>query len=183
MDDGANECQCKSEGIMKNIWAFIVVGILGALAGCASAPLVLNDPVGPNPSFASSGEFAGKLQVYSATEEEHTVGNQTAYFQRSPYTIYSSDGREVKHVNDNNKSEFLPLPRTVELPPGNYRVNALEAVGFGQPVAVPVVIEAGRTTEVHLNGHWQPPADAPKDKLVFAPAGFPMGWRATSLAH
>jgi hypothetical protein len=165
---------------MKNTWVFVVIGILGTMAGCTTTPLTLNEPVGPSPLIASSGESAGKLKVYSATEEEHTVGNQTAYFKRSPYDIYSSDGKQIKHINDNNRSEFLPLPRTVELPPGNYRVEALEAVGFGEPVAVPVVIEAGRTTEVHLNGHWEPPSDAPKKDLVLAPAGFPIGWRANS---
>ncbi len=165
---------------MKRLWGFVVAATIGALAGCATAPLVLNEPVGPNPLIAPSGETAGKLKVYSATEEEHDVGFQTAYFQRSPYTIYGLDGREIKHVNDNNRSEFLPLPRIVELAPGNYLVEALTAVGFGEPVAVPVVIEAGRTTEVHLNGHWQPPSNAPKKELVLAPAGFPIGWHANS---
>ncbi len=168
------------EGIMKRMRVFVVLAMTVALAGCTTAPLTLNEPVGPSPFSASSGASNGKLKVYSATEEEHEVGFQTAYFQRSPYTIYSSDGREIKHVNDNNRSEFLPLPRVVELPPGNYRVEASEAVGFGQPVAVPVVIAAGRTTEVHLNGHWQPPSDAPKKDLVLAPAGFPIGWRPGS---
>jgi hypothetical protein len=163
---------------MKNAWVFVGILIIGSMVGCATAPLTLTEPVGPSPLIASSGESYGKLKVYSATEEEHTVGNQTAYFKRSPYIIYSSDGREIKNVNDNNTSEFLPLPRAVELPPGNYRVKALEAVGFGEPVSVPVVIESGRTTEVHLNGHWQPPSDAPKKVLVLAPAGFPIGWRA-----
>jgi hypothetical protein len=170
----------KREGRMKNIWIFVVAGIIAAMPGCATAPMVLNETVGPNPSIAPIGESAGKLQVYSATEEEHEVGFQTAYFQRSPYTIYDLNGREIKNVNDNNKSEFLPLPRTVELPPGTYRVKALAAVGFGEPVVVPVVVEAGRTTEVHLNGHWRPPSNVASQDLVLAPAGFPIGWHATA---
>jgi hypothetical protein len=165
---------------MQKNWFFVVAGIVAAMSGCATAPMVLNDPVGPNPTMASSGESAGKLEVYSATEEEHNVGFQTAYFQRSPYVIYDSNGREIKRVNNNNKSEFLPLPQTEVLPPGTYRVNALEASGFGEPVQVPVVIEAGRTTEVHLNGHWRPPSDVPQHDLVLAPAGFPIGWHASA---
>ena len=143
----------------------------------------MNQPVGPNPSIAPNGGANGELTVYTATEQEHNVGNQTAFDQRTPCTIYDSNGREIKDVNDNNTSEFLPLPRTLALPPGTYRVRALLAVGFGERVLVPVVIEAGRNTEVHLNGHWRPPSDAPQDKLVLGPAGFPIGWRAASQTY
>ncbi|MGA3266332.1 MAG: hypothetical protein ABSE16_05870 [Verrucomicrobiota bacterium] len=45
-------------------------------------------------------------------------------------------------------------------------------------VDVPVVIEAGRTTRVHLDDAWQLPPDAPTTKLVSLPGGHPVGWRA-----
>jgi len=45
-------------------------------------------------------------------------------------------------------------------------------------VKVPVTIDRGRTTEVHLDGNWNLPADVPKTKLVNVPNGNPVGWRA-----
>jgi len=165
---------------MKNVRFFLLAGLVGAISGCATAPLVVKESVGPNPTIAASGEAEGKLTVYSATEEEHDVGNQTAYYQRTAYIIYNSNGREIENVNENNTSEFLALPRTVRLPPGAYQVKALAAVGFGERVVVPVMIEAGRNTELHLNGHWRPPSNAAKSDLVFAPEGFPVGWRVSS---
>ncbi len=92
--------------------------------------------------------------------------------------IYDSNGNETTRVSDNNKGEFEATPRPIQLNPGPYRVKALAAVGMGEWITVPVVIESGRTTEVHLNGHWKPPVDTPENQLVHAPAGFPMGWRA-----
>ena len=61
-------------------------------------------------------------------------------------------------------------------------VKALAAVGLGEWVSVPVVIESGKTTEVHLNGQWKGPAGAPQGELVYSPSGFPMGWKAGGMA-
>jgi hypothetical protein len=46
-----------------------------------------------------------------------------------------------------------------------------------------VVIKAGRTTRVHLDDKWQPPADTPKDELVTMPDGKPVGWVTVEAAH
>ena len=106
------------------------------------------------------------------------MGFEFPYDQRTDYYIYDSGGKETQHVADNNKGHFEAVPRRIQLPPGNYSVKALAAVGLGEWITVPVVIEPGRTTEVHLNGAWRPPADTPKRDLVQSPGGFPMGWRA-----
>lgn len=151
--------------------------IVAMLSGC-STPIVLNVPVGPDPSVATIAGPNGVLQVFSEKEEENDVGYEFPYHQRTDYYIYDSNGKKRERVNDNNIGHFESTPRGIRLPAGTYTVKALAAVGLGEWVTVPVVIEAGRTTGVHLNGSWRPPADTPKSQLVQSPAGFPMGWRA-----
>ena len=154
-------------------WALLVV----AATGCATAT-AWRTPIGPNQQAAKTESQTGTLRVFSAKEKEANVGFAFPHEERTDYYIYDSSGNEVKGVFDNNKGEFEPTPRGVRLAPGTYNVRALAAVGMGEWVSVPVVIEAGRTTEVHLNGQWRPPADAPRNEVVYSPAGFPMGWRA-----
>jgi hypothetical protein len=47
---------------------------------------------------------------------------------------------------------------------------------FALSTRVLVVIKPNEITRVHLDGNWQP--DAPAVKLVMAPGGHPVGWRA-----
>ncbi len=68
--------------------------------------------------------------------------------------------------------------RRIHLRAGKYTVKALAAVGYGEWLSVPVVVEAGKTTEVHLNGQWKAPDSTWGEDLVFSPSGLPMGWRA-----
>jgi hypothetical protein len=67
----------------------------------------------------------------------------------------------------------------VSLPSGNYKVVA-ESTDYGQ-VRIPVLIQAGQTTRVHLEGKgsWKPKA-APSspDELVCFPNGEIIGWQA-----
>ena len=49
-------------------------------------------------------------------------------------------------------------------------------MGTGEWMMIPVVIEAGKTTEVHLNGQWSPPSDVPGKALVYSPQGKPLGY-------
>jgi hypothetical protein len=162
---------------MKKQFALFAAGILVMISGC-STPTALQVPVGPTPMVAKNTDPDGMLKVFSATEQENNVGFEFPYNQRTDYYIYDSNGNEITRVSDNNKGEFEATPRPIQLNPGTYRVKALAAVGMGEWITVPVVIESGRTTEVHLNGHWKPPVDTPENQLVHAPAGFPMGWRA-----
>jgi hypothetical protein len=70
-------------------------------------------------------------------------------------------------------------PQPVSLPSGNYQVIARSA-GFGR-VHVPVLIGAGQTTEVHLEGKgsWKPQTLPPdQTALVRLPDDEIVGWRA-----
>lgn len=157
----------------------LAAGIFAMASGC-STPTVLQATVGPNPLAARTVDSDGTLLVYSATEQRSDVGFAFPYNQRTDYTICDSQGNEIQRVFNNNQGHFEPIPKAVRLEPGTYRVKAMAAVGLGELLTVPVVIEPGRTTEVHLNGHWKPPAETPENELVRTPAGFPMGWRAAS---
>jgi len=159
-------------------WILAASAIIGLLSGCATST-VLHVPIGPDPASTSVGTVDGTLTVYSAKEQENNVGFEFPYNQRTDYYIYDSSGKEAEHITDNNKGHFEAVPRGIELSPGKYNVKALAAVGLGEWVTIPVVIESGRTTEVHLNGSWRPPADAPQHDIVQSPGGFPMGWRAS----
>jgi hypothetical protein len=168
---------------MKTILVILAAAVVGMLAGCSTTPTELREPVGPDPFADRSADHDGVLRVFTATDEENDVGFQTPYGQRTDYAIYDWNGRLLTHVRDNNKGHFDGTPRAMHLPPGIYRIRALAAVGLGEWISVPVVIESGRTTDVHLNGHWRPPADSPETALVHAPEGSPIGWRATSLPN
>lgn len=158
----------------------ILAGIVTAIiSGCASQPTVVQVAVGPDPFIATQPSPKGTLQVFTATAEENNVGTEFPYYERTSYDIYDSSGNLIKHVRDNNKGEFVASPRREYLTPGIYRIKALAAIGTGEWMMVSVVVEPGRTTEVHLNGHWAPPSDTPGSALVYAPAGFPLGWRAS----
>ncbi len=120
------------------------------LAGCANSPNNLTlDPVGPAPlSDHASGPDAGSLIVYSAFEVNADFNNEDPYrHEYSSYRIFTGDGKFLQFVkNDNGTS--LGNPINVSLPAGKYLVKA-HANGRGT-VTVPVIIENGRITAVHL---------------------------------
>ena len=120
------------------------------LAGCANSPNNLTlDPVGPAPlSDHAPGPDAGTLIVYSAFEVNADFNNEDPYrHEYSSYRIFTGDGKLLQFVkNDNGTS--LGNPITVSLPAGKYLVKA-HANGRGT-VTVPVIIENGRITAVHL---------------------------------
>lgn len=143
------------------------------LAGCASTARV-SGPVGPDPAEVQLAAPDGQLEVYSAPSGQ-TEGNNPTWFQYSDYYIYDHYGRRLEHV-DNSRGYYSKQPSIINLPPGKYIIEA-RAKGTLQ-ARVPVVIKAGETTRVHLDGNWQPPADAPAKELVSGPEGYPVGWRA-----
>jgi hypothetical protein len=77
---------------------------------------------------------------------------------------------------DNTTGHYMQAPRRVTLPAGHYLVRA-RANDYLE-VEVPVTIEGGRVTRVHLDDKWRPPANTPKNRLVSLPDGIPVGWRA-----
>jgi hypothetical protein len=127
----------------------------------------------------ATSEPNGQLQVFTSTEKEETVGFSFPYQQRTAYTVYTKDGKSFKHVG-NNSGHYDDTPQIISLPPGTYSIKAFMSEGLGQLTVVTVEIEAGRKTEVHLDGQWPSPDHGNAKQLVCAPNGFLLGWLARS---
>jgi hypothetical protein len=147
------------------------------LSGC-STPLILDHAVGPNPSSVSNAAANGELQVFTMTERTDDVGFAFPFSHRTAYAIYSSGGKPIKHVIDNNCGHFDDTPRVISLAPGIYSIKAYMSKDLGQRTVLGVLIEPGRKTEVHLDGQWQSPSNVSQNQLVRAPNGFVVGWMA-----
>jgi len=158
---------------MKSIDILIGAGLVSLLVGCATTPVVLA-PVGPNPHGVQTADSKGQLEVYSRLFA-CTEGDNPAWHQHSAYRIYDLQGRLVKYVG-NAVGYYEQAPRLVSLPPGAYRLRA-RASDYLR-VEVPVTIERGRTTKVHLDDRWQLPAYASNGQLVSLPNHEPVGWLA-----
>jgi hypothetical protein len=171
----------RKEEIMRSILLFSVAAMVLGFAGCASPSLVVA-PVGPNPDGPQSAASTGWLQVFSRKIEQSDDRNQggdglSDWRRYSDYTIYNARGKPVQHV-DNALEHYSQSPQRIALPAGRYLVKAQAKDYFW--VKVPVTIESGRTTRVHLDDKWQPLPDAPKQELVTMPNGYPVGWRGES---
>ena len=157
---------------MKSVIIIILgAGLVSILAGCSSTPVELA-PVGPNPHGVGNAASNGQLEVFSrlvaCTEAENPI-----WHQHSAYRIYDLEGRLVKYVG-NTTGYYEEDPRVVALPPGQYRVSA-RASDYLR-VEVPVTINPGHTTRIHLDGNWKLPNDAARQELVSLPDGNPVGW-------
>jgi hypothetical protein len=166
---------------MKNLRFPLCLGLISLLAGC-STPSVVLAPVGPNPIGTGSMASTGSLEVFSRLAKQRDDQSQGGdgmprWYQHTDYSIYDSQGNPVKRVG-NSTGHYAEAPDQVTLPAGRYLVKA-QAEDYSW-IKVPVTIERGRTTGVHLDGKWKPPADAPKTAVVSMPNGYPVGWRADS---
>jgi len=160
---------------MKSIRFILGAAVISLLTGCASTPVVLA-PVGPNPMGYPGTGSKGQLLVYSAWQG-HGEGNNPCYYQHSDYYIYQTSGKLVRHV-ENSVGHYAQSPRPEFLPAGKYIVQA-RAKGYGNIwVKVPVVIQDGQTTRLHLDTGWMVPRGTAKSELVSVPGGYPVGWRA-----
>ena len=120
---------------------------LASLGGCATAPTVIHEPVRPQRPPLVRRRTDGDLVVYSAPRVSWYA--QAEYPAYTDYTIYAQDGKLLSRI-DNSTGSFNGYPARVTLQPGEYRVKALQA-GGGYAI-VPVIIEAGETTVVSLDG-------------------------------
>src|SRR6187200_769279 len=128
---------------------FIAICLIVLASGCASnRPVLLQTTVGPPPAVAGSRSPDGGLVVYTSLDLG-TPGDAEGTRYHSGYRIYSVEGKPLRYVN-NKVGTYIDSPVTVSLPRGKYSVVA-KAAAFGM-VTVPVVIEAGKTTLVHLDG-------------------------------
>jgi hypothetical protein len=154
----------------------VTFGAVGLMTACSTAnQLTVTQPVGPAESAVA--KVQGALQVYTATET-HADGDNTYYCPHSPYLIYNSAGQKARSVL-NHVGTMDETPSTVFLPPGAYTVVA-EAEGYGR-VRIPIVIQARRTTVLHLERGWKPQQGNSAD-LVRMPDGQPIGWRPQAQA-
>jgi hypothetical protein len=163
---------------MKRISIALGAGVVLVAAGCSTTPVALA-PVGPNPTPSERMTATGELQVFSALEEESDNQNQGStdpvWYQHADYSVYDAHGKPIARI-DNTTGHYEQSPRRVALPPGQYLVRA-PAKDYLQ-VEVPVTIERGRLTRVHLDDKWQLPPATPKTELVSTPGGEPVGWKA-----
>jgi hypothetical protein len=165
-----NRTELKMKLALRNTLLLVAIAVLAA--SCASAPpTIVHDTVGP--AFtAANQEHNGFLTVYSATE-------WTAYddgpdlLSYTNYQIDAADGTLLQEVTNGDYE-----PTRVTLPKGTYTVVAWSDTS-GE-VSVPVAIEAGRTTVVHLEMEkdWkEASAGVRSADLVRLPNGQPIGFR------
>jgi hypothetical protein len=143
------------------------------VASCASAPpIIVHETVGPGLAIVNQ-EHNGFLTVYSATTWT-TDDDGPSLLSYTNYQIDSADGTLFKEV-PNGQQE----PTRVILPKGTYTVVA-QSDTSGM-VSVPVAIEAGKITVVHLEREidWkEASAGIRSADLVRLPNGQPIGFRA-----
>jgi hypothetical protein len=168
---------------MKSINCLLGTLVISMFAGCASTPVTLA-PVGPNP-LGQSTPSRGALQVFSSLAEQNDDQSQggdgsPVWYQHTPYKIYNLEGKLVKRVG-NTIGHYEEAPERVALPAGRYLVVAQATDYFW--VSVPVVIDRGRTTRVHLDDSWKLPSETPQTSVVSLPDGIPVGWRAGSASQ
>ena len=179
---------------MKYTHLIAAAGALVWLTGCASSPpVVVLTPIGPAPAGRAMTSDDGYLQVYSARFKEPVASNfmewqsdfdftEAPFFYdlaHSDYVIRTEAGNLLKNVrNASNPSD--PDPALVALPPGRYKVEAEaeEAGGEAIRVDLPVLVERGKTTVVHLAGNWKPRAPFTDADVVRLPDGQIAGWLA-----
>jgi hypothetical protein len=156
--------------------ALIVFACAAAfVTGCVSQPPVTLLPVGPKWPEVAADRPQGVLLVYSALETGGAASD-TEQSYHSAYTLRFEDGQAQRRIA-NRESTFSGEPQMVMLDPGRYSVAA-RASGH-RHVIVPVVIEANKTTAVHLDGS-EPLGSqriARSDFVSFA-NGAIVGWRA-----
>jgi hypothetical protein len=182
----------------SKIFVYLGAALIPVFAGCASNPVV-TAPVGPGPvehsasnansdlkvtsdtedhvaSGAAVGRTKGYVQVFSATQKSLAVSSEDSFHsdQHTGYEIYGSSGDLVKLVA-NHLGDMDEWPDTVALSPGAYKIVAQSSrCGL---VAVPVVIQGGKTTIVHLDDNWFPATGSGTNRIVCLPNGEPIGWR------
>ncbi len=157
--------------------AYLLLGLVPLVASCAS-PLAVSDTVGPNHAGKGAMASVGFLRVFSEQQlvsEGFDQGANPGFYQHADYRIYTESGKFMRYV-PNIKGEYDTVPRVISLPPGHYVVKSPAADYL--VVRVPVLVEPGRVTNVHLDDQWIPPFGTKTSQLVKEPSGSVIGWRA-----
>jgi len=107
------------------------------------------------------------------------ASDDPTYFNlHTGYDIINDESRKGVKFVPNHTSNMDEWPDEVKLPVGNYNVVA-ESTCCGL-VTVPVNIQTGKTTIVHLDRNWWPPSNTPTNQLVFLPDGEVVGWSSST---
>jgi hypothetical protein len=167
---------------VKSSLTMIQVLAAASLSGCVidkHGPVLAT--VGPQDQSAFVNSTNGALVVYSAYDVNASFNNRDSSEPvYSDYDIFSSNGNPLPRVH-NNSGTLLQDPLAVELTPGKYNVLAF-ANGYVKKMLVPVIIEAGRTTIVHLEGggFWPDESAFNQTNAVRLPDGVIVGWKASN---
>ncbi len=184
---------------MRYISIVASVGMLAWLAGCASAPQVaVYDRLGPCHPARAASAADGALQVYSATASppldtldpkpgpffpNYAYGqkNFLADSAHTDYALYAADGTFIGRVR-NSRNPRDAQPTLLKLPPGAYTVRAevqdYPGLGANLTIAIPVAIEPGETTTVHLEPNWTATEEADRSRAVRLADGRVIGCRS-----
>jgi hypothetical protein len=156
---------------LRNTILSVATAVL--VVSCASAPpTIVRETVGPSLA-AVNEEHNGFLTVYSATAWE-SDDDGPSLLNYTNYRIDAADGTLFKEVPNGDQE-----PTRVILPKGTYTVVAWSDTS-GE-VSVPVAIEAGKITAVHLEREkdWKEAScEIRSADLVRLPNGQPIGFRA-----
>jgi hypothetical protein len=160
---------------MKTSHTWILSILALCFSGCATQlPNVVTTPVGPSPSALERLTDKGTLVVYSALDLDD--GNSDVDLRpHSSYKVFGPDQKLLQKVY-NRAGTHIPDPVVISLLPGNYSVEA-RAAGIGY-LQVPVVIEKGHRTVVHLDGSELSTVNkVSPTEVVTLPDGLIIGWK------
>jgi hypothetical protein len=150
--------------IFVKVPVILSIAAIVFLAGCASTPTRISEPVGPAWSMDE-----GQLIVHAVPRQSRDLEYGP---KESSYTVFDLGGRQVETVTTlGERIEEVPLPA------GWYLVRR-DGLGADR-VEVDVEIVPGRVTEVFLD-HIQPPAWQRTGRAVHGPNGSFIGWRANA---
>ena len=149
---------------MNSKLKFAICGAAICLVGCvAPGSQSVSERVGPEPITTPTAQSSvGTLTVYSAYEVNADFNSRDPYRpEYSDYKICTEDGTLLQRVH-NDSGTALQDPAGVQLPAGKYRVIArANSCGW---VTIPILIQPGRETVLHLEGGVQWPGDTQSTK-------------------
>jgi hypothetical protein len=159
----------------ERIFTALIPIAAALLTGCATKPIALA-PVGPAASERADSTQHGYLQVFTATQKSIPVASDdnTSFNLRTGYDIFDPAGKNDQFVA-NHMGNMDEWPDLVTLAAGNYTVKAQSS--WCGMVTVPVLIENGKTTVIHLDDNWNPPKNTPLAQIVSLPNGSAVGWK------
>jgi|ERR1043165_154178 hypothetical protein len=136
--------------LSKRLRRYGVLGLVLIWTGCQTQPHLVLERVGPASSGTPLSKVAligsGYLVVYSATETRHS-GKSLKVYPHTSYVIETEEGKFLKWIS-NATGPIDENPSVVRLRAGFYKIRAQDD-NYGR-ITVPVLIQDGQTTTVHL---------------------------------